>query len=88
MNSFEIKISQAQYDLFREALLQSERVGDCRVILRFSSPRIEFTDYEGVQATRRRLTGVRTVTAAAIRSWESIRRKIDEGVVSATREAA
>jgi len=85
MKPFEIKISQAQYDLFREALLQSERVGDCSFR---GSRRIEFTDYEGVQATRRRLIEVRTVTAAAIRSWESIRRKIDEGVVSATREAA
>lgn len=83
IKTFEIKLSEAQYALFRDALKASEDLGDCRVIFRYSTPRVEFTDYEGVQHTLSKLAGVRTVTAADIRSWEAVKRKIDEGVVAA-----
>ncbi len=81
MTTFEVKLSAAQYALFRDALKNAEQRGDCRVIFRYSTPpRIEFADYEGVQHTLRELMGVRTVTAADIRSWDSVKSKIDAGV--------
>jgi hypothetical protein len=83
MSTFEIKLSAAQYALFRDALKEAEGLGDCRVLFRFSTPRVEFVDYEGVQHTLKLLIAVRTMTAADIRSWESVKRKIDDGVRSA-----
>lgn len=86
IKTFEIKLSAAQFALFRDALKNSEDLGDCRVIHRFSTPRIEFTDYEGVQHTLSKLIAVRTVTAADIRSWDAVKRKIDKGVVEALKK--
>jgi hypothetical protein len=80
VHTFHIEASPAQYALFREALLESERLGDCNVSHRFAKVRITFEDYEGVMHTLKRLIAVRTMTAADIRSWEAIKRKIDTGV--------
>lgn len=83
---FYVKLTDAQYILLRAALKEAEGMGDCRVVLRRSIWCMEFTDYEGVQATIRKLMGVRTVTARAVRSWDAVKGKIDAGVKGALKQ--
>lgn len=80
IREFHVQLSAAQYALFRDALRSAELVGDCRVILRFAKPRVEFTDYEGVQATSLKLAGAQSGHGPDWRSWRSVKRKIDKGV--------
>jgi len=84
LKPFAIKLSQAQYELFREALKESANVGDCELAyVGVRAPTVRFSDHEGVRGTMRRLIAVRTVTTATLRSWEAVKRKIDEGVLAA-----
>lgn len=83
MKKFSVKLSPAQYALFRDALKKSENVGDCIISHRLSQPCVDFVDSEGVRGTLHSIANVRTATAADIRSYDAVKRKINEGAASA-----